>query len=242
MRNIQLLIIGLVLCSSLFAQKSYQPLTITPLTGNFYIYTTYNLYKGEPVPANSMYLVTDSGVVMMDTPWDSTQNQPLLDSIERKHHKKVVLCIATHSHADRTGGLSFLNQHGVKTYTSKQTDDICIATNEHRPGYIFLKDTVFKVGQYTFNTCYAGEGHTPDNIVVWFPKDKVLYGGCLIKSTETTDLGYTGNANVKAWPNTIKKLQQKYPERVFVIPGHESWASKLSLEHTLKLLKENNKN
>jgi hypothetical protein len=30
---------------------------------DFYVYTTYGLYKGNPVPSNSMYLVTSDGVV-----------------------------------------------------------------------------------------------------------------------------------------------------------------------------------
>src|SRR5881394_3644427 len=102
----------------LFFSLSAQPLMITPLTGDFYIYTTYNIYKGDQVPANGMYLVTSNGVLMIDTPWDSTQFQPLLDSIQSRHHKKVVLCIATHFHEDRTGGLEFYQRQGIKTYTT----------------------------------------------------------------------------------------------------------------------------
>src|SRR6478752_5065850 len=87
----------------LFFSLSAQPLKITPLTGDFYIYTTYNIYKGDQVPANGMYLVTSNGVMMIDTPWDSTQFQPLLDSIQFRHHKKVVLCIDTYVEEDRKG-------------------------------------------------------------------------------------------------------------------------------------------
>ena len=79
-------------------QSPNQKLVISHLTGDFYIYTTYGSYKGEPVPSNSMYLVTTKGVVLFDTPWDSTQFQPLLDSIKIKHNKKVVLCISNHFH------------------------------------------------------------------------------------------------------------------------------------------------
>jgi metallo-beta-lactamase class B len=62
-------------------QIKNQKLQISHLTGSFYIYTTYNYYKGNLFPANGMYLVTENGVVMFDTPWDSTQFQPLIDSI-----------------------------------------------------------------------------------------------------------------------------------------------------------------
>ena len=38
------------------------------------------------------------------------------------------------------------------------------------------------MGQHAFQTYYGGQGHTPDNIVIWFDKEKILYGGCLVKS------------------------------------------------------------
>ncbi|WP_284653321.1 BlaB/IND/MUS family subclass B1 metallo-beta-lactamase [Flavobacterium terrisoli] len=218
-----------------FGQTEKPKLEITHLTGDFYVYTTYKLYNGTPFPANGLYLVTNEGVVMIDTPWDETQFQPLLDSIQKKHHQKVKLCIATHSHGDRTGGLEYYKSKGIKTYTTKQTDAICRATGEKRAEFLLEKDTEFTLGQYTFETYYAGEGHTPDNIVVWFGKDKVLYGGCLVKSTDAGDLGNMANANVKAWPTTIKNIQRKYKPN-YVIPGHQSWKSKKSLQHTLQLL------
>ncbi len=102
----------------LWAQDKNPGLEIKHLTGDFYIFTTYQNYNNEPVPANGMYVVTDKGVVMMDGAWDPAQNQPLLDSIEARHHKKVVLEIGTHYHADRSGAFDFLRKKGVRTYSS----------------------------------------------------------------------------------------------------------------------------
>ncbi|MBC7865050.1 MAG: BlaB/IND/MUS family subclass B1 metallo-beta-lactamase [Bacteroidia bacterium] len=235
------IIIVIAFTLSLFGQNSNEKLKISHLKGDFYIFTTYNLYKGVPVPANGLYLVSDSGVVMIDTPWDTTQFQPLLDSIERRHRKKVVLCIATHSHEDRTAGLEFMKQKGVKTFTSKQTDSICKTTKAKRPEFYFTKDSTFKTGQYSYQAFYPGEGHTKDNIVIWFEKEKILYGGCLIKSVEAIDLGYVAESNLKAWPATLKTLQQKFKKPDFIIPGHGEWKNAKSLEHTLNLLKHKKK-
>ena len=105
-------------------------LKISHLTGGFYIFTTYKDINGQPFPSNGMYLVTDSGVLMFDTPWDTAQCQPLLDYIEKLHNKKVVFCISTHYHDDRTAGLDFLKSNGVKTYSTKQTYDLCRIHNE----------------------------------------------------------------------------------------------------------------
>lgn len=219
-----------------FAQTPAAKLEISHLTGDFYVFTTYNLYKGNPVGANGMYLVTNKGVVLFDSPWDTTQFQPLLDSLKARHNKEVVVCIATHSHKDKTAGLEFLKARGVKTFTTRRTDEISKVTGEKRAEFLMDKDTVFSVGQYKFEVYYPGQGHTADNIVAWFEKEKVLYGGCLVKSTEATNLGYMEEGNIQEYPATIKKLQLKFKDPKFIIPGHQSWMSNKSLDHTLQLI------
>jgi metallo-beta-lactamase class B len=216
-------------------------LEISHLTGNFYIYTTYKDFNGAPFPSNSMYVVTNDGVVMIDTPWDSTQFQPLLDSIERRHNKKVVMCIATHFHDDRTAGFDFLKSKGIQTWSSRNTFELCKKENNSQAEFTFANDTTFTVGGLTFNTFYPGEGHTSDNIVVWFPHEKVLYGGCFVKSTEATGLGNIEDANVAEWANSIRRVMKEFPGLAYIIPGHNGWKSNASLKHTLRLLQLENK-
>ncbi|MCD6017815.1 MAG: bla [Bacteroidetes bacterium] len=229
-------LITLLFSISLFAQTP--GLKISHLTGDFYVYTTYKAYKGTPVSANGSYVVTNKGVIIIDTPWDTIQFQPLLDSIENRHRQKVVLCIATHSHEDRSAGLEYYKQKGIKTYTSKQTDVISEKTGEKRAEFLFSKDTTFTLGQYSFETYYPGEGHTKDNIVIWFPKEKILHGGCAIKSMEAADLGYVKEANLSEWPKSLNRIKKHCASPKFIIPGHQSWRSLKSIDHTLKLLKE----
>ena len=235
------LIIALIASTILFGQTHKENLKITHLTGDFYVFTTYQEYKGTLFPSNGLYLVTDSGVVMIDTPWDSTQFQPLLDSIRYKHKQKVLICIATHSHEDRTGGLEYYRQKGIKTLTTFQTDSICRERNEKRAEFLFSKDSTFRVGQYSFQTFYAGQGHTPDNIVIWFYRAKILYGGCLVKSMEANDLGNLNDANTDEWETTIRTIQKKFGNPKYIIPGHQGWTSNKCLDHTLRLLEKNKK-
>lgn len=213
-------------------------LVIRHLTGDFYVFTTYQEYNKALVPSNGMYLVTTDGVVMIDAPWDATQFQPLLDSILRKHSKKVVLSIATHFHSDRTGGFDFLKSKGVKTYSSYRTDEWSKKRNEQRAEFLFSKDTVFTVGNHSFQSFYGGAGHSEDNIVIWFGREKILYGGCLVKSTEATTLGNLGDANLAAWPVTINTILSRFGTPRYVIPGHDGWTDNTSLQHTLNLLEQ----
>ena len=238
MRKITTTIIYFSFLTTIFGQTADSSLRISHLTGDFYVFTTFNLYKGSRIPANGMYLVTNNGVVLFDTPWDTTQFQPLLDSIRLKHNKKVTLCIATHFHEDRTGGLDYYRAQGIKTYTTKQTDALSKERDKKRAEFLIDKDTVFTAGQYSFQTYFPGQGHTADNIVIWFEKEKILYGGCLIKSVEDDGLGNLADANVKEYATTIKNVLKKYKKPAFVIPGHSDWSNTGSVKHTLKMAEQ----
>src|SRR5690349_3677039 len=115
MRVVSLIASLIFSIATTFGQSNNAKLKISPLTGDFYIYTTYSTYEGNQTPANGMYLVTNDGVVLFDTPWDTTKFQPLLDTIQTRHHKNVLICIATHWHSDRTEGLEYYKQEGIKT-------------------------------------------------------------------------------------------------------------------------------
>ena len=247
--RIQLFIISLIVStkfcsgfmpslSGVFAQTKEPKLKIAHLTGNFYIYTTYNTYEGSLIPANGMYFITNKGVVLIDTPWDTSQFQPLLDSIKAKHNQNVTLCIATHWHSDKTEGLEYYKQKGIKTYTTRLTDELSKKNNKKRAEFLISKDTLFTVGEFTFETYFPGEGHTTDNIIIWFDKEKILYGGCLIKGADAENLGFLGDGNTQAYETTLKNVQKKYPDPKHIIVTHSDWKNINSLKHSIKLAKK----
>ena len=238
MRLIILTITFIFSLTNIFGQTNEAKLKISHLTGDFYIYTTYNTYEGSQIPANGMYLLTNNGVLLFDTPWDTTQFQPLLDSIKLRHNKNVTMCIATHWHSDRTEGLEYYKNKGIKTYTTSLTDELIKKNNKKRAEYLIEKDTIFNVGQYTFETYYPGQGHTADNIVIWFDKEKILYGGCLIKGADAKNLGYLGDVNVTEYYSTLKKVQQKCPNPKFIIISHSESDNINSFKHSIKLAKK----
>lgn len=215
-----------------------QALEIHGIAEGVFVYITYQPYQGKPFPANGLYIVTDQGVALIDTPWDTTQCQPLLDSIQARHHLPVRWSISTHAHADRTGSIDLLRRKGVATYSSIATQQQCAANEECIAEFGFARDTVFQFGNVRVETFYPGPGHAPDNIVVWLPQTGVLHGGCLVKSVESGGLGNLSDADVEHWPATIKAVQKRYPQAKIIVPGHGRWTGKDPLKHTLKLLKK----
>lgn len=237
MRTKTFSIVLLFFLTSFLTQAQNPPLRIEHLSGDFYVYTTYNRYNDYQVPANGMYLITNSGVVMFDTPWDTTQFQPLLDSIRLRHNKPVVMAMATHWHSDKTAGLEYYKKLGIKTWTTVLTDKLSEKNNMKRAEYLMTNDTVFHVGQYSFETYFPGEGHTSDNIIVWFEKEKILFGGCLIKGADAETLGYLGDANTLEYESTLKRVQKKCRKPRYIVIAHSDWKNKNSLKHSIKLAK-----
>ncbi len=238
MRTFLLTILYIFSLIAAFGQTNESKLKISQLIGDFYIYTTYNTYEGNQIPANGMYIITSEGVVLFDTPWDTTQFQPLLDSIKLKHNKNVTICIATHWHSDKTEGLEYYKQKGIRTYTTVLTDELSKKNNKKRAEFLMTKDTVFNIGQYSFEVYYPGGGHTEDNIIAWFDKEKILYGGCLIKGADAENLGYLGDANIAEYQTTLKKVQKKCPDPQYIIVSHHDWTNTNSLKHSIKLAKK----
>ncbi|MDX8572160.1 BlaB family subclass B1 metallo-beta-lactamase [Elizabethkingia sp. HX QKY] len=211
---------------------------IEKLKDNLYVYTTYNTFKGTKYAANAVYMVTDKGVVVIDSPWGEDKFKSFTDEIYKKHGKKVIMNIATHSHDDRAGGLEYFGKLGAKTYSTKMTDSILAKENKPRAKYTFDNNKSFKVGKTEFQVYYPGKGHTADNVVVWFPKDKVLVGGCIVKSGDSKDLGFIGEAYVNDWTQSIHNIQQKFPDVQYVVAGHDNWKDQTSIQHTMDLISE----
>jgi metallo-beta-lactamase class B len=217
---------------------SNSQLDFKKISDSSYVFSTYHTFDSVRYSAHGLLKITDAGVVMIDTPWDSLQFQPLLDSIQLKFHQSVILVISTHWHEDRTAGLDYYGKKGILTYSTYATKNLCREHHLPQAKYTFEGDTTFRIGNTVFETYYPGAGHSSDNIVVYFPKEKILVGGCFVKSVEATDLGNLSDANIGMWPIAAKNLIKKYPKVKTVIPGHQKISSgKKALKHTLKLTK-----
>ena len=88
---------------------------------------------------------------------------------------------------------------------------------------------------------YLGCGHSTDNIVVWIPSEKILFGGCMVKEIHSKGLGSISDSNVEEWPETIQKVMEKFPEAQIVIPGHGKIGGKELLNHTKELTNKKHK-
>ena len=212
-------------------------LQVSPIAEGFYVHTSFGLVGARPYPSNGLVAETSEGIIIVDTPWDTAQSVQLLDWIAATLKKKVLCCIVTHAHADRIGGIEIFKRRGIRILSTPLTAKRAVERGYSRPDPVLPNDTVMSWGGTSVECFYPGKGHTDDNIVVWFPGERILFGGCLVKSTSASGLGNIADADLAAWPATIRSVIKKFPDYRIVIPGHESWSDNSSLEHTLDLLR-----
>ncbi len=243
MRKLQPIALLLILLFSALnvAAQEQQAFEVTKIAPNVYIHTSYKLLGNVNVPSHGMLVSTKEGVVLIDTGWGNEPTKQLLAWVKTNLKQPVKLCVPTHWHDDKMGGIEALQQQGVPVIASKLTAILAAENNKGTPDATFATDTTFMVAGQQLQVYYPGGGHTSDNLVVYLPKQKILFGGCLVKDAKAKDLGNTADANMANWATAIQNVQQRFPKAKIVIPSHGSWGDNKALTHTLYLLERQQK-
>lgn len=224
---------------SLFAQQS-QPifqsenLEIRQVSAHAFVHVSY--LKTEDfgkVACNGMIVVDGGEALVFDTPADDAGSRELLGWLE-KRGLKVKGVVATHFHDDCVGGLEAFHALGIPSYGSFKTIELATAEGNLVPQNGFQAELDLEVGGLSVSNRFFGEGHTRDNVVAYFPADGVLFGGCMVKELGA-GVGYLGDANTAAWPETVTRVKTAFPDLKLVIPGHGKAGDVALLDYTVKL-------
>ncbi|TGD81617.1 subclass B1 metallo-beta-lactamase [Hymenobacter wooponensis] len=204
-----------------------------------FVHTSYRYLPGTaaPIPANGLVISTTKGAILLDTGWDSDQTLQLLRWVADSLHQRVRMVIVTHAHEDRMGGIAVLRANNIKVVSSQMTSSRATAIKEDAPTPAIKPFTVIQAGKTRLELFYPGPGHTPDNLVAWLPKQRVLFGGCLVKEMATDTPGNIEDADLKKWPSAVKAVADRYPRARTVVPGHGNWGGPELLTHTLDVLR-----
>ncbi|HPR32199.1 MAG TPA: subclass B1 metallo-beta-lactamase, partial [Prolixibacteraceae bacterium] len=103
---------------------------------------------------------------------------------------------------------------------------------------VFDRSMDLDFGKMPVQIRYFGGGHTADNIVVYFPSEHILFGGCLIKSLSSRGLGNLSDSVLEEWKPTVEKLMEAFPEVRIVVPGHGLRGDAALLHHTVGLVEQ----
>lgn len=209
---------------------------LAPLTLNVWV-TCFTFDAGGRlgwVPCNGLIIVGDPGPTIVDTGNTREQGEVLLQLAARVAGAPAAQAIATHYHTDRTGGIDAMHAADVPVFAHPYTAGLAQAYGYPAPAPVRgLEKEAVQLGPVEL--FYPGAGHARDNITVWHGASGVLFGGCLLRSTTDSGIGNLADADVGAYPASIARLIERYPNRRFTVPGHGSAAGD-ALEWTRQLL------
>jgi metallo-beta-lactamase class B len=202
---------------------------LMPLRGHVYVAEDYFYLK-----ENSVVYVGESSVTVIGATWTPETAKLLATEIGKITPKPITEVIDTNYHPDRAGGNAYFKSIGAKIVSTKMTSDLLQARwvetvrsmQKGFPSYpalpLVLPDKTF-AGDFELQggglkAIYLGAAHTPDGIFVFFPREKVLYGNCILKE----QLGNLDSADLTEYPRTLQKLKQLNLGFTTIVAGHWS--------------------
>lgn len=215
-------------------------LQIKKLSAHVYQHISFlNTESFGRVACNGMVVVNNKEAMVFDTPTDDKSSDELISYFSKKLGCTIKAIVPTHFHEDCVGGLESFRKNQIPAFASSKTIALlqvkAPAIISHlRP---FNNTMQFTIGGKKVYAEYFGEGHTKDNVIGYFPDENAIFGGCLIKEMNATK-GFLGDANLIAWPETVQKLKQKYPNTKLVIPGHGKSGGSELFDYTIQLFKQ----
>jgi metallo-beta-lactamase class B len=220
--------------------KNYKSdnLVIQKTTNHVYQHTSFlETESFGKVSCNGVVFFNEKEAVIFDTPTDDHTSLELINWVEANLGCKIVAIIPTHTHIDCLGGLEAFHKHSIPSYANNLTIELARLRNSAIPNNGFDKLLELKVGNTNVIAEFCGEGHTKDNVVGYFPHEKVMFGGCLIKESGAGK-GNLEEANINDWSSTVAKLKEKYPDTKIVIPGHGKSGGPELFDYTIKLFEK----
>lgn len=186
--------------------------------------------------SNAAFVVTPAGVVVIDALGSPKLAQRLLAEIREHTDKPVTHVILTHYHADHIYGVQALKAAGAKVlahqaarlYLNSDTARLRLEASRTELAPWIDKDTQLvpadqwlegdselEVGGVRFQIKAVGPSHTPEDLVVYLPQQKVLFAGDLVFRSR---IPFVGQADSRQWIKALDSLLAF--DAGVIVPGH----------------------
>ncbi len=193
--------------------------------------------RGSEGRSNAGFVVTKTGVVVIDALASPAQGQTLLRTIRTITPLPVRWLILTHHHPDHTFGAIVFKRAGAKviahpdrrTLASEDGDDAMVSAwtgvlgLREMQGFAFADtpdipvahDTTLTLGGREFVIDVPGTAHTAGDLVIWLPDARVLFAGDLLIEDGVAMVVDGSSGGLLAALDRVAAL-----EPLQVMPGH----------------------
>ena len=187
--------------------------------------------------SNAAFIVGKNGVVVVDALGSPALAKRLIQAIAKITPLKVTHVIVTHYHADHIYGLQEFKKIGAKVIAHPAAKEYLHSdTAKHRlaasRAELFPwidentklieadtwidKDVALNLSGVDLLIKYAGPAHTPEDLIVFFDGEKILFAGDLVFRGRIPFIGPT--ADTASWIASLKTMQDLNASAV--VPGH----------------------
>lgn len=193
---------------------------------------------------NPSYVVTEDGVVVIDTPQLPTRAVAMRE--EAESHGPIRYVVNTEHHVDHIFGNYFFKGSGLVVHHKGVYDNFMVVTDDLDPyayaleaiptddpdgeaifpdrevyyadpnkgQIVFTGDVTLRVGDRTFNLLHT-PGHTPGQIAVYVPEERVVFtGDTIFKDCQT----WLMTSDVDQWLESLTRIEKLDFEHL--VPGH----------------------
>ena len=186
--------------------------------------------------SNAAFVVTQDGVVVIDALGSPALAKRLMAEIRKITPKPVTHVILTHYHADHIYGLQAFKDAGAKIiahaagreYLNSETAILRLqasrtelapwidASSRLVPADEWISGPIDRtIGGMRFMLRPVGPAHTPEDLAIYLPDEKVLFAGDLVFRKR---IPFVGQADSGQWMKSLDVLLGF--DAVAVVPGH----------------------
>ncbi len=137
------------------------------------------------------------------------------------------------------GGTPALEARGIPSWAHPLTLELGVGEGVPLPRALDRLEVGGTLGIGEMEVFYPGPAHTRDNLVVWLPDLKLLFGTCAIRPGTSSSLGNTADADLSEWPRSIQRVKDRFAGVELVVPSHGRVGSHELLDHTIGLFEPN---
>lgn len=231
------IVFGAVICFMAVTQSALAGTGLIKVSEHVYAYADIkNTGPANSFGANAGVIVTDSGLIVVDTLISAKEARRFIADIRAISDKPIKYVINTHFHLDHTFGNSefaklgaaiiaqdsdkeALAKKGAETLKNAGSfglipEDL-LGTEIALPSITFSNRMTLDLGGIEVQLLYGGPSHSDGSILVILPGEKVMFAGDIL----FTDVHpYMADGNIADWVAALDYMQSL--GEITIVPGH----------------------
>ncbi|HET8892105.1 MAG TPA: MBL fold metallo-hydrolase [Candidatus Angelobacter sp.] len=187
----------------------------------------YAYISENDASANSTFLISDQGILVVDTGLNAQEGRKLLDELRKISQAPVRWIVNTHYHPDHRGGNGVVGPDAAiisTAFTRAQTAgpawDSAVRETVGPGGLVLF------IGGHEVRIYHPGPAHTRGDLVVYFPDEHAIATGDLFLNNSCPAMD---DGDMENWIAALDQTLELPVEHI--VPGHFELATKSELRH-----------